>query len=144
MGKERALTGSLGVSCSKALQSLVVTNAVVELLALARLSLLTFTSAVNPVNLAARLGNHQRVAAVHNFYVVVAQKNVGGLLDAANPGGMSGNGGSGRARRYGTGGGSVRAGSGGSVPRDHPVATAPGTVPLHPDLGVPGIWMAEN
>jgi hypothetical protein len=139
MGKERALTGSLGVSCSKALQSLVVTNAVVELLALARLSLLTFTSAVNPVNLAARLGNHQRVAVVHIFYLVVAQKNVGGLLDGANPSGMSGSGGSGRARRFGTGGGSDRAGSGASVPRDHPVATPPGTVPLHPDLGVPGI-----
>ena len=144
MGKERALTGSLGVSCSKALQSLVVTNAVVELLALARLSLLTFTSAVNPVNLAARLGNRQHVAVVNNFYVVVAQKNVGGLLDGANPSGMSGSGVSGRARRYGTGGGSDRAGSGASIPRDHPVATAPGTVPLHPDLGVTGIWMAEN
>jgi hypothetical protein len=96
MGKERAFIGSLGVSGSKALQSLVVKNAVVELLALARLSLLTFTSAVNQVNLAARLGNRQHVAVVNNFYVVVAQKNVGGLLDGANPSGMSGSGGCGR------------------------------------------------
>jgi len=55
MGKERALICSLGVSGSQALQSPVVTNAVVEPAALARLSVLTFTSAVNPVNLAARL-----------------------------------------------------------------------------------------
>jgi hypothetical protein len=102
MGKERAFIGSLGVSGSQALQSPVLTNAVVELVALARLSLLAFTSAVNPVNLAARLGNHRRVAVVHNFYVVVAQKNVGGLRDGANPSGMSGSGGYGRARRYRT------------------------------------------
>jgi len=96
MAKERALIGSLGVSGSQALQSPVVTNVVVELVALARLSDLAFTSAVNPVNLAARLGNYQRVAVVHNFYVRVAQKNVGGLRDGANPSGMSGSGGFGR------------------------------------------------
>src|SRR6266511_3384005 len=90
MAKERALIGSLGVSGSQALQSPVVTNVVVELVALARLSDLAFTSAVNPVNLAARLGNYQRVAVVHNFYVRVAQKNVGGLRDGANQAGWSG------------------------------------------------------
>ena len=62
MGKEGALIDSLGVSGSQALQSPVVTNAVVELVALARLSDLAFTSAVNPVNLAARLENHQHMA----------------------------------------------------------------------------------
>ena len=45
---------------AQALQSPVVTNAVVELVALARLSVFAFTSAVNPVNLAARLGNHHQ------------------------------------------------------------------------------------
>jgi hypothetical protein len=70
MGKERALIGSLGVSCSQALQSPVVTNPVVELIALAGLSDFAFTSAVNPVNLAARLGNYQRVAVVHNLIPV--------------------------------------------------------------------------
>jgi len=54
MGKVRALIGSLGASGNRALQSPVLTNAVVELVALARLSDFTFTSAVNPVNLAAR------------------------------------------------------------------------------------------
>jgi len=139
MGKERALICSLGVSGSQALQSPVVTNAVVEPVAIARLSVPAFTSAVNKVNLAARLENYQHVAVIHNFYVGVALKNVGGLPHGANPGGLSGGGGCGRARRYGTGSGSDRAGSGASVPQDHPVATAPGAVPLHPDLGVPGI-----
>src|SRR5262245_47863733 len=100
MGKERALIGSLGVSGSQALQSPVVTNAVVELVALARLSLLALASAVNLVNLAARHENHQRVAVVHNFYLGVAQKNVGGLRGGANPSGMCGSDGYGRARRY--------------------------------------------
>src|SRR5215510_2735947 len=93
MGKERALIGSLGVSCSQALQSPVVTNPVVELLALTRLSDFAFTSAVNPVNLAARLGNYQHVAVVHNFYLGVAQKSVGGLQDGVNSSGTSGSGG---------------------------------------------------
>ena len=62
MGKERALIGSLGVSGSQALQNPVVTNAVVELVAIARHSVLAFTSAVNLVNLAARLENHQHMA----------------------------------------------------------------------------------
>jgi hypothetical protein len=83
MGKKRALISSLGVSGSPALQSLLLTNAVVELVALARLSDFAFTSAVNLVNLAARLGNYQRAAVVHNFYVGVAQKNVSGLRDEA-------------------------------------------------------------
>jgi len=87
MGKERALIGFLGVSGSQALQSPVVTNAVVELVALARLSDLAFTSAVNPVNLAARHGNYQYVAVAHNFYVGVAQKNVGGPSPIKNSGG---------------------------------------------------------
>jgi hypothetical protein len=78
---------SPGVSGSRALQRPVVTNAVFELVALARLSVFAFTSAVNPVNLAARLGNHQRVAVVRNFDVGVAQKNVGGFADGVNPGG---------------------------------------------------------
>src|SRR5215510_8423838 len=96
MGKERALIGSLGVSCGQALQSPVVTNPVVELIALARLSDFAFTSAVNPVNLAARLGNYQRVAVVQNLYLRVAQKSVGGLQDGVNPSGVSGSGGFGR------------------------------------------------
>jgi len=45
----------------------VVTNAVVELVDLSWLSVFTFTSAVNLVNLSARLGNHQHIAVVHNF-----------------------------------------------------------------------------
>src|SRR5262245_63207367 len=109
MGKERALIGSLSASGNQALQSPVVTNAVVELVALARLSDFAFTSAVNLVNLAARLGNYQHVAVVHNFFIGVAQKNVSGLRNGANPSGMSGIGGWGRAR---------------------------GAVPLHPDVGV--------
>jgi len=93
MGKERALIGSLGASGNRALQSPVVTNAVVELVALARLSDFAFTSAVNLVNLAARLGNYQHVAVVYNFFIGIAQKNVGGLRNGANPSGMSGIGG---------------------------------------------------
>jgi len=66
---------------------------VVELVVLGRLSDFGFTSAVNLVNLAARLGNYQDVAVVHNVFIGVAQKNVSGLRNGANPSGMSGIGG---------------------------------------------------
>jgi hypothetical protein len=102
MGKERALICSLGVSGSQALRSPVITNAVVEPVAIARLSVLAFTSAVNKGNLAARLENYQHVAVIHNFYVGVAQKYVGGLRDGVNQGGIRGSGGYGRARRHRT------------------------------------------